>query len=407
MPANESNLKIGIATADITPPVGVTLVGYKPRTSDSLGHTLRAEALVCEGEDGAWALITSDIIGYTGDYVQDVRERASECTGLAADSILLSGTHTHSAPSPLTFSQDEVPEIDADYLEGFKAALAQLVADAYEARRPGAFETAWTSAPTIGSNRRIESEDGQWTNEWQDPEGEHPGFFDPAVLLVGVRRPDGELDGLLVNYGVHPVVLGPSSLAISADYVGYMKDAVEGRDVAGTVLFAQAGGANINPRVCIMVGEEYPREVGQALADVVLDAVGDLAPVPGGPVRSHVEPWTIVRTRDAMKRKSRPGSNTGDEICTEIMVLRAGDLGFVSLPGELFSEFNAMLREASPLAETAVVSLANGYVGYLPTDVAQEQGAYETRMAAAEGLETMIMEHARRAFDAVADRVGE
>jgi neutral ceramidase len=110
-----------------------------------------------------------------------------------------------------------------------------------------------------------------------------------------------------------------------------------------------------------------------------------------------------VRTRDAYKRKDRPGSNVGDEVQTEIMVLRAGDLGFVSMPGELFSEFNTMLRDASPMPQTVVVSLANDYVGYLPTDVGQEQGAYETRMAPAEGIEGMIMEHAARAFAAATD----
>ena len=43
---DESKLHVGVASTDITPPVGATLVGYKPRASTELGHTLRAEAMV-------------------------------------------------------------------------------------------------------------------------------------------------------------------------------------------------------------------------------------------------------------------------------------------------------------------------------------------------------------------------
>jgi len=56
------------------------------------------------------------------------------------------------------------------------------------------------------------------------------------------------------------------------------------------------------------------------------------------------------------------------------------------------------------MPQTVVVSLANDYVGYLPTDEAQAQGAYETRMAPADGIEGMIMEHAKWAFAAVSGK---
>jgi len=404
MGENVSDLQIGVATVDITPPTGVTLVGYRPRVSTALGHPLRAEALVCRGDGGAWALITSDVIGYPRDYVQQVRRRITDKTGLPGDAILISGTHTHSGPSTLTFGGEDMAQIDRDYLHELQGRLVDVVAEANANAAPGSFEVAWTEAPALGSNRRVQQKDGTWGNEWQDPDGNHPGYFDPAVMLVGVRRPDDTLGALLVNYGCHPVVLGPSSLDISADYAGYMKDALESRGEARTAMFALAGGANINPRTCIMVGAEHPQRVGDKLADIVAATVQHLKPVGAGPVAAHLEPWSIIRGHDAYKGKDRPRSKEGDEIKTEIMALRAGDLGFISLPGELFSEFNKMLRDASPMPQTVVVSLAGDYVGYLPTDEGLEQGAYEARMAPAEGIEDMIMEHARRAFAAVSEQ---
>lgn len=222
-------------------------------------------------------------------------------------------------------------------------------------------------------------------------------------MLVAVRRPDGTRDALLVNYGCHPVVLGASSLAISADYPGYLKDALEAAGAARVAMFALAGGGNINPRACIQVGAEHPKRMGDRLAGIALEALGKLRGVAPGPTRARQQPWNIVRTRGAFKRKDMPNTAVGDTVDTEIDVFRAGDLGIVGIPGELFSEFAKMLREASPMPITMVVSLANDYVGYLPTDEGQAQGAYETKMAPAEGLEDMLVGTARKACTAVAD----
>ncbi|MBN2582488.1 MAG: neutral/alkaline non-lysosomal ceramidase N-terminal domain-containing protein, partial [Planctomycetes bacterium] len=393
-----------IATADITPPVGATMVGYKPRKSTAQGHTLRAEALVCKDSAGrGWALITSDTIGYPRAYVQDVRRLVAARTSLAAEAVIVSGTHTHSGPATSMFGDEELEPLDVEYLESLKETLADLVARAWAAAAPATLEVAYTEAPALGSNRRIQQADGTWANEWNDPDGKHPGYFDPTVMLVGVRRPDKHLAALVVAYGCHPVVLGPDSFDISADYPGYMKDTLEAQRVAETVLFVNPGGANINPRVCIRVGAELPKTMGEALAAIVAPAVGKLSPIASGEPRSHLQPWNIVRTRDALKGQQSPGRRKGDTIASEIQAFRAGDLSLVSLPGELFSEYQSMLREASPTEHTLPVSLANDYIGYFPTDEAQAQGAYEANMAPAAGLEGMLMDHAHKAFAAIAD----
>ena len=403
MAQTRKSLLVGVATADITPPVGVTLSGYKPRTSTGIAHPLRAEALVCKDpEGGAWALVTSDVIEYQRGHVQDIRRMIADRTALRPEAILIAGTHTHSGPSTVSFGADTVPDVDTRYNKTLKQKLADLVVAAAAAASPATFEVAWTEARELASNRRIQKDDGTWTNEWQDPDGRHPGYVDPAVLLVGVRREDGRRDALLVNYGCHPVTLGPSSLDISPDYVGYLKNILEAEGAAGTAMFALAGAGNVNPRLCIQVGAEHPKANGEKLAAIVLNAADRLQPIAGGKVAAHQQPWNIVRTRDVMKRKNRPNTKVGDTVETEIQAFRAGDLALVSLPGELFSEFNPMLREASPVPYTVVVSLANDYVGYLPTDEAQDQGAYETNMAPAVGLEGLLMNTARKALSAIA-----
>jgi len=397
-----AGLMIGVAATDITPPLGVKLAGYGPRkgVATGVGHRLRAEALVCKGPGGAWALLTSDTVGYPGDFVRRVKQRIAARTGLKPEQVVISATHTHSGPAGMRTYDKDIAQVDMKYSGRLEVFLADVVNAADKAVTPGRFEVAWTEARELGSNRRVVLSDGRVHNDWQDPEGKHTGYFDPSVMLVGVRRPDGCLDALLINYGCHPVVLGPRSLRISADYPGYMKDYLEAHGAAETVMFALAGGGNINPRLCIQVGAQYPRNVGERLGGIVLSALCKLRPVADGPVKAVQVPWKLRSTRDWPEGSRR---KKGEEIATEIMALRAGDLAFVTVPGELFSEYTATFREVSPVPETAVVSIANDSVGYLPTDEAVPQGGHEVRFAGADGLQTSLVEHVGKALAAMAD----
>ncbi len=399
MNGEQHDLQIGVASVDITPPAGATMVGYQARKSNAVGLRLGAQALVCSGASGSWALVTSDTIGYTYGYARRIREAIAEATGIPAEAVILSGTHTHSGPSTIVFGRGEdLDTLDREYLDALHGKLVQLVTTAQANAAPGSFETAWTEAPDVGHNRRIRKSDGTWGNEWEDPEGRHTGYFDPAILLVAVRRPDGRCDALLVNFGCHPVVLGPKSLVLSGDYVGYMRRYLENEAGCGIPLFALAACGNINPRVCVGTDTGEAERMGKTVARIVMDAIPRLSPVDPGPVAVCSVPWEFQRTRENPKRKGNAGYNREDIVRTEIVAARAGELGIIATPGELFSEFNKPLREASPTGDTVVVTLAHDYIGYIPTDRAQEEGAYETTMAPATNLEQPFLEHAQRAF---------
>ena len=57
--------------------------------------------------------------------------------------------------------------------------------------------------------------------------------------------------------------------------------------------------------------------------------------------------------------------------------MRIGDVALVALPGEPFVELGLEIKRRSPAPHTFVVGYANDWVGYLPTQVAWEQGGYE------------------------------
>ncbi|MBN2582489.1 MAG: neutral/alkaline non-lysosomal ceramidase N-terminal domain-containing protein [Planctomycetes bacterium] len=401
---SKTSFQIGVATVDITPPLGVLLAGYGPRkgTASEVGHPLRAEALVCRGDDGrAWALLTSDVIGYPYEMVQRIRREVAAQVPLKPEAILISGTHTHSGPSALSTYNEKLGDADHAYRREFEPKIVKVLVDAFKAARPGSFEVAWTKAPDLAHNRRVIDDSlGTCENVWLDEQGEHSGYFDPTVMVLAVRREDDRRDAMLVNYGCHPVTLGPRSLAISSDYPGYLKDALESERPGLTVMFALAGGGNINPRHCIQVGAEHPKQMGEALAGIVRGAVAKLKPLPGGPVVSSRQPWSFTSCREWPEASPR---KKGRRLETEIQALRAGDLAVVSLPGELFSQYAAMLRKTSPVSATVVVSLANDSTGYLPVDEALPQGGHEVvHRSAAEGIEQSLMATAGKAFAGIA-----
>src|SRR5438105_5060137 len=98
-PAFASDLmRVGVAEADITPPVGFPMAGYyHERLAEGTIDPLKAKAIVFRDADAAAALVVCDLIGIATDLSQAVRKQASEKTGIPATHIVISATHSHTA----------------------------------------------------------------------------------------------------------------------------------------------------------------------------------------------------------------------------------------------------------------------------------------------------------------------
>jgi len=61
-----------------------------------------------------------------------------------------------------------------------------------------------------------------------------------------------------------------------------------------------------------------------------------------------------------------------------LQAVRIGDFAICAIPFETFVETGLELKQRSPFARTMVISIANGYHGYLPTPEQHALGGYET-----------------------------
>jgi len=96
-------VNVGAAEIDITPDFPVELSGFalRPQPSDGVEDPIFARALYLEhaGERLLW--ITCDLIAFEHDLVERFREWASAALGLDRRQVLLSATHTHTAPATI------------------------------------------------------------------------------------------------------------------------------------------------------------------------------------------------------------------------------------------------------------------------------------------------------------------
>jgi len=269
----ETGIRAGVARVDITPPVGISMVGYYIRegVSNGVESLLTATALVLESEGVRVAVLSCDIAFIQDPAAIAIRMSVAKAVGTTPEQVLLSCSHTHCGPTlPGFLWQDEYQQqIQQTYLLRLSEMLTGVAAAAASAMRPARVGSGSGTAP-IGINRRELAEDGKIFL------GENPeGPIDHEVIVVRVDEPDGRPIATLFNHACHTVTMGPKCLKLSPDYVGPAREVIE--KTTGTVsLFLQGAAGNINPITGIGSQEddsENRTRLGHILGGAVVQAM--------------------------------------------------------------------------------------------------------------------------------------
>jgi neutral ceramidase len=411
---SDNALLIGSASADITPPPGVSMPGYfTDRKCDGVLDGIHARALVAEGDGRAIAIVACDCLFIPADFTRRIRRIVSERTGIAPGDILVAATHTHTGPIlPRTFVPDEQGLVgtlypgdpDEAYWEMFIRKAAGAVEMAWRDRTPSdGICVKVGSVEGIAFNRRYRMTDGSVRT---NPGRNNPDVIEPAAPVdpaVTVASFPGH-SACIVNYALHLDVVGGTR--ISPDYPGHMSRALRrllGRKI--NCLFLNGACGDINhvdvSSTSEMKGNALSRRTGNVLAGEVLKLLNADVSAAGGPVAAASEAVTLHRrqpdaselalaeaalTRENLTPQNRSQAmaavalaRTGERTAhTEVQCLRIGDLALVGLPGEIFVEIGLEIKRRSPFPHTILVELANDWHGYIPTSGAFSEGGYET-----------------------------
>lgn len=434
-----SELKVGVAEVDFTPGPGLPLMGHIRDDYAARGthDPLRARALVAANGAGARvALLTLDLCMLNRAQARMMREHIAARTAIPAENILIAATHTHAAPAAVSLYQ--TPAASEAEVETFLRRAAEAVVKADQRLKPAALRAGYANESSLSFNRRLRCRDGKTHMNWEELA---PGFvldalgpIDPEVFVLTVED-RGAPAAALVNFGLHPAILDYENWLYSADYIGYLDEAMR-RIVRDdfTTLFFNGCCANVNHINCADPASPrrgYPtaQRAGYVLAAAVAQAMRSRAPVEGDAIKVSRELVELERFKiseslhgEAKRfletgQQNRPAGMDGldfkagaplwirmrEQQATpdraEVMALRIGPAGIVALPGELFCETGLAIKRASPAKHTMVIELANDAVGYLPTRQAYQQGGYEVTPGAtayAPGCAERLAESAKR-----------
>ena len=397
-----SQLRAGAATVEITPPVGSLLYGYGARGTDrseGVHDGLYARVLVLEAGGETVALVTLDLGSIRKENTLPIRQAVLDAAGF--DHVLLNASHTHSAP----LFEADFPSAGNPWVEELERKIAGVILEAHAALRPARVAVGWGRA-SEGHNRRRVLPDGSVEMFWRNRERLPTAPLDDSVGVLAVDGADGEPIATVVNFAVHPVILGPENMLVSADYPGAMAALVAER--GGVPMLLQGAAGDINPfwdktppaeggfEQVRMAGERLGREVLRVRADlaaaeafhdpatlsvkrhlVTLDPRWDLdSPVVEEGFRRHGLEASLQRYRARFPREREAEVNT-----LVLGEVGEGQFALATFPGEFFVEHQLRLRAATQVPHVFFAGYTNGELAYFPTIIAAAQGGYGGREA--------------------------
>lgn len=396
-------LRAGAAKVDVTPEADALPQGF-----EGILDRIYSRAIVLDDGSALAALISVDVGGIPEPVWQEVAQRLEAELAIPAANVLLTATHTHSAP------RQGVGVYTDRIVESVRLAKARLV----EARIGYG-----TGVSFINVNRNIiDPVTRRW---WEGPNYDGPS--DKTVAVIKLESLAGEPIAVYYNYAMHAVTVGQLDL-VSGDAPGttskYLEDAFDGRLVAlwssgaagdqNPIYFQQTydlreirikefasrgidisnamppGGQGLNksdPTVMRLMNQQKQMIVsmGQFLGEEVLHVMRGMSGMSGLTTDAKIIGRRVSvgcpgRERTNEGRAGYPGEyKDADPVEIRLGLLGIGDIMIGAVNAEVFNPIAMRLKRESPYARTMLATLTNGAArsGYIPHDAAYGQYTFE------------------------------
>ncbi|MEW6306985.1 MAG: LamG-like jellyroll fold domain-containing protein [Verrucomicrobiota bacterium] len=421
-----AGLRAGAFAIDISPTNFPVIVNgsFVERTTDKVFDPIHARCLVLDDGTTRLATVVVDSCMVPRELLDEAKALAAKRTGIPTDRMLISSTHTHSAPSSMACLGSGV---DPRYPALLKGRLVEGIAEAMARLQPARAGWAAAKAPEHTYSRRWIMRPDKMR---ADPFGNttvrammHPGHQNPDYIgpsgpvddelsLLAFQTRNGKPLALLANFSMHyfgaPMVSADYygafcerfKAAIGADkgeFVAMMSQGTSGdlqwKDYGapapkttmneyadGLVKLAQEAYRTIRYRddislamaeTTLTLGRRTPDAKRLAWAKDLVAKLGDRKP------KTHPE----IYAQEAVLLHQNPTREL------KLQAVRIGDAGITAIPDEVFSLTGLKLKWHSPLQPTFNIELANGSEGYIPPPEQHQLGGYTTWPARTAGLE--------------------
>ena len=454
--AAPATLRAGAAAIEITPTSFPRIVsgGFLAAKAERANDPLFARCLVLDDGTTRLAIVVVDTLMMPRSLIDEAKEQAWKATGIPRDRILVSATHTHSAPSVMGALGTPV---DEDYAKRLPGWIGASIECAVKNLVPARIGWATMDAPQYTNCRRwikrpdridLDPFGGRTVRAMMHPGYQNPDYIGPAgpkdpglSLLVVQAKPDaaspsGRPIAALANYSMHYYGAKP----VSADYFGRFcrtfgqrihadkKEpafvAIMSQGTAGDMHWmdysqpARAPGLEAYADGLAQLAAEmygkitYRDTITLAMAEKVIDLKrrvpdeGRLAWAKSivEKMKNRLTPASIpeVYAREQFLLRDHPNC------ALKLQAIRIGSLGLTAIPCEVFAITGLKLKAQSPLEVTLNIELANGAEGYIPPPEQHALGGYTTWPARTAGLEIqaepLIVEEILQLLEQVASK---
>jgi len=427
--------RAGAAVVDITPTnLPIRTAGNLTLTVVSNIHdSLHARALVLDDGTTQLALAVVDSCMIAREDFDAAKALASRATGIPVENMLLSSTHTHTAPASYgCHGNDAEPE----YLRWIVPRIAESIVQAWRNLQDARIGWGKTDLPEYVYCRRWIMQPGSaispnpaFTGAATNLAMMNPGAnntnkvrqtgpVDPAVTVLSLQTRDGRPLALLANYSTH--YANAPSQQISSDYFGEFCRIIAQelkapeRNPGFVALMSNGTSGDANPIDFTKTNWVVnPPVVAKAVADAVLSTLRQIHHADSVKLsaatrqlalsvrRPTAEQVAEAREYLATKVGQRPTRNWEENYAREttlmadwpatreitLQALAVGDFEIAAVPCETFGSTGLAIKRASPAPLTMVIGLANGYHGYLPPPDQFPLGGYTTWRARTSYLE--------------------
>jgi len=408
----QATLRTGAARVDITPAAD----SANPPSGKYAHERLYVRAIVLDNGTTRVALIGADQGGLPEGVWKAASKQIAAELNCPVENIVMSATHTHSGWGPGGFpgmrglrpdagANPPPPPIVGQILDAVRQAKAKL-----QAARVG----YGTGKSYLNVNRdAVDGESHLWT---QAPNLDGPS--DKTVAVIEFLAATGEPIAVYMDYAMHPVNGFLAGLT-SADFAGAASRYVEQAfDDKAVVVFVQGASGDQNPLYLRAATNTMASQSGVPITGYVLTRETVEAPIRDGKVEAaRVDPKVedvlervmdsegillgeeVIRVMSNIKRleaspnitaaqktvtcpgrkrtdtarEGTPGMyEDGDPVDIRLGAMRIGNIALTSVDAEVYSPIAQRLKRESPMANTFMVTLANGMAnsGYIPNDTA-------------------------------------